>query len=106
MVSAVCETYQKCIAVYEQRYSPQTFAVGPGHGSGMECWRHVTAWAAASLKSLRAGAGAAGSPLSAPPHLPAGEKHKHLNNGIRKVFRQLAFRFPYSRQSKGGTRRR
>lgn len=104
MVSAVHETYQKCTA--ELRYSPRTFAGGPGHGSGMECWRHVTAWAAVSLKSLRAGAGAAGSPLSAPHHLPDGEKHKHINNRIKKVFRQLAFRFSYSRQNTGGMRRR
>lgn len=55
----------------EQRHSPQTFVAGPGHGNGMECWRRVTAWAAASPKSLRAGAGAAGRPLSVPPHLPA-----------------------------------
>lgn len=74
-VFAVHETYHKCIV--EQRYSPRTFAGDPGHGSGMECWRRVTAWAAASPKSLRAEAGAAGSRLSAPPHLPARQKHNH-----------------------------
>lgn len=77
MVFAIHETHHKCMA--GQRYSPRTFAGDPGHGIGMECWRRVTAWAAASPKSLMAGAGAAGSPLSAPPHLPAGDKHNNLN---------------------------
>lgn len=66
-------------------YSPQTFALGQDPGSGRECWRHVTFWAAASLKSLSAGAGAAESPLFASHHLSAGGKqtekrHKLLIN--------------------------
>lgn len=68
---------------FSPRYSPQTFALGQGPGSGRECWRHVTFWAAASLKSLSAGAGAAESPLFASHHLSARgkqteERHKLL----------------------------
>lgn len=55
-------------------YSPQTFASSLGPGSERECWRHVTFLAAASLKSLSAGAGAAESPLFASRHLSAGGK--------------------------------
>lgn len=62
--------------------SPQTFASGPGPGSGRECWRHVTVWAAASLKSLSAGAAAAESPLFASRHLPAGGE---ANRGSDRV---------------------
>lgn len=72
-------------------YSPQTFALGQGPGSGRECWRHVTFWAAASLKSLSAGAGAAESPLFASHHLSAGGKqterrHKLLISGYSILY--------------------
>lgn len=45
--------------------SPQTSAAGRGPGNGRGCWRRGAAWAAAFLKTLSAGAGAAGSPLFA-----------------------------------------
>lgn len=53
------------------RHSPQTFAGGQGPGSGRECWRRATVWAAASLKSLSAAAAAAERPLFASHHLSA-----------------------------------
>lgn len=55
-------------------YSPQTFASNLGPGSERECWRRATFLAAASPKSLSAGAGAAESPLFASRHLSAGGK--------------------------------
>lgn len=56
--------------------SPQTFAAGRGRGSGRGCWRHVTSWAAASLRSPIAAAGAAGRPLIASRHLSARGKQQ------------------------------
>lgn len=55
--------------------SPQTFAGGQGLGNEKECWRHVISWAAASPMNHWAAGGAAGSPLSVQPPLPAAGKH-------------------------------
>lgn len=54
--------------------SPQTFAAGQGLGNGKGCWRRVTSWAAASRRNRWAAGGAAGSPLSVQPPLPAAGK--------------------------------
>ncbi len=55
---------------------PRTFAGGQGLGNGKGCWRRVTSWVAASLRSHWAAGGAAGSPLSVLPRLPAATKHR------------------------------
>lgn len=65
--------------------SPQTFAAGRGHGSGRGCWRHVTSWAAASLRSPIAAAGAAGRPLIASRHLSARGKQQQKDTSSSLV---------------------
>ena len=77
----------------ERQYLHQTFVGGPDPGTGRGCWRHVAAWAAASLWGRRGGVagcpsvpprlsavgrgpGLGGAPLLLPPHSGGGSRHQ------------------------------